>query len=146
MQNITFNKFNKTTLENRFHSLCRNFNNFEDISNEEIEYAKEIAQKLKNQYSKFPKDLIYYKNLDHLCSNYYNYPNKDIMPLILIFSIDPDLYIYKVYESFSKIKDIKKRMNFIFGFNDEKIIKYEKEYIKKFLNIDNYDFTKKLEP
>ena len=33
MQNITFNKFNKTTLENRFHSLCRNFNNFEDISN-----------------------------------------------------------------------------------------------------------------
>lgn len=135
----------KISLKNQFHSLCRNFNNFDNINNDDIEYAKEIASEIKDKYSNYSKDSIYYKYLEHISTNYYNCDNKDIMPLILIMAIDPKLYIYKIHESLSKTKDIKRRIKFIFGFDDDTIIKYEKEYIKKFLNLDDFNFTKKLE-
>ena len=136
----------KISLKNQFHSLCRNFNNFDNINDDDMEYAKEIANEIKDKYSNYSKDSIYYKYLEHILINYYNCDNKDIMPLILIMAIDPSLYIYKIYEDFSNFKDIKKRMKFIFGFDDYTIIKYEKEYIKKFLNLDDFNFIKKLEP
>ena len=53
--------------------------------------------------------------------------------------------IYKIYEECSKMKDIKLRMKFIYGFDDTEIIKFEKAYILKFLDIDDFSFIKRLE-
>ena len=40
----------KYTIKNRFYSLCRNFDNFNNITNDDIEYAKDIANSIKDKY------------------------------------------------------------------------------------------------
>ena len=88
---------------------------------------------------------IYFKYLSYILENFYNIENKDMLPLILIMTVDPSFNIYKIYEECSKMKDIKLRMKFIYGFDDTEIIKFEKAYILKFLDIDDFSFIKRLE-
>lgn len=131
--------------KNQFYSICRNFNNFEDITNEEIECAIEIADSIRNKYDNYSRESIYFKYLHYISENYHDYQNKDMLPLILIKTVDPSLNIYKIYENCSRIKDIKLRMKLLYGFDDIDIIKFEKAYISKFLDINDFSFTKRLE-
>ena len=120
-------------------------NKFENISNDDIECAKEIAENIKNKYINSPKDLLYYRYLSSISDNFYKIENKDMLPLVLIMTIDPSMNIYKIYEKYSRFNEIKSVMRFVYGFDDLKIIKFEKAYIQKFLDMDDFDFVKRLE-
>lgn len=135
----------KYKIRNHFYSLCRNFNNFDNVTNDDIEYAKEIANSIKGRYDNYSRESIYFKYIAYIVENFYNVKNKDILPLILIMLVDPSFNIYKIYEKSSKMKDIKTKMKLIYGFVDTEIIKFEKAYILKFLNMDDFSFIKKLE-
>lgn len=135
----------KYKVRNHFYSLCKNFDNFNEITNDDIETARQIANSIKGKYDDYSRESIYFKYIEYIVKNFYNISNRDMLPLILIMLIDPSLYIYKIYEKSSKIKNIRAKMNFIYGFDDTEIIKFEKAYILKFLNMDDFSFTKKLE-
>lgn len=135
----------------QFYSLIRNVKYLNDINTDKLNIYIENFKKNKNEYI----DLLHHKtNYDgYYASTLYSLSrlivkkeiNHEEAIYILINVIDEDLNIYKSYEFNGTIKQIKEEIIETLGFFDEKLINLEKMYINKFKNIDEFDFSKKLE-
>lgn len=144
-QNMKNYKNYKIKIRRTFFSLMRNFNNFNDINSNDIKNADDYAERIKDHFKNKSIDFILFQYMNYICSKLHNHENKDLLVLILIRTFDPKLELFKIYQLESTIKRIKMKSLITLGFFEPELIKYEKAYIKKFYDMDDYDFTKKLE-
>lgn len=136
----------KAKVRKAFISLMRNFNNFNNINNDDIVGADEYAKMIKEYYAGKSISYILFKYMEYIYKKLYNYENKDFLILLLIRTFDKELELYRIYQLECTEKRIKMNSLATLGFYEKELIKYEKAYIKKFLDMDEFDFTKKLEP
>ncbi len=145
MKKFVMDSKTRMQIKRRFCSFCRNFESFDNldqINNNINAYIEE----LKKRYINDNNGTYYYRLLKELTDNIIkkNYSIDEIL-YILVNSIDPELKIYRIYESNCKIDQIKKEVLSEFSFYDEDLPKLEKLYINKYCDSDKFDFTKKLE-
>ena len=126
----------KEKTKNKFCYLNKNFNGFNDITDEKRNELIKEAEILKEKYM---------KQNDLLCPNYYkvlNQINEDIILkkkykpneaiIVLIETIDSKLKLIKIFMSSKTDFEIETKSTKMFGFYDSNLIDYEIEYAKKF--------------
>ncbi len=124
------------------------FQRFAGINEEKRKEITEFAHKKsiifkKNSLNKYDFYFHILRFLNHK-TNYNKIfdMNSDESIIFLIEAVDPELKFLEIYEWESNLKNIKIFLINTFGFYDENLFIFEKEYAKKF-NKDIVSFTKK---
>lgn len=144
---------NKSRLESIIKRANDNIKNFDNITEEKIEFLKQKSFELSERFNKEKLGYDYiYRLISYLFVSkveWKRYLSSNEKVILLILTIDPTFKMYKIYESECKIENIKERIIEEFGSYIYEIMIIEKKYIKKFDDIDKYIFNfediKKLE-
>lgn len=141
----TFNPIQYTSIHGRFYSRKKECNNFRNITKEQIEEIKKAAEERKQIHGNIQPTELYYRTLAYLTSIniHMKYKTYDEKLLFLIFTIDPEFKISKlylesplitVYESKTLIEPDKEE-------NEEEYIEYhnkKESHNNALKNIKNY--------
>lgn len=144
---------NKSRLESIIKRANDNIKNFDNITEEKIEFLKQKSFELSERFNKEKLGYDYiYRLISYLFVSkveWKRYLSSNEKVILLILTIDPTFKMYSIYESECKIENIKERIIEEFGSYIYEIMIIEKKYIKKFDDIDKYIFNfediKKLE-
>jgi hypothetical protein len=129
-------------------SLSR-VNNFNNLTLDDKAIISERANSLKEiyNYENYGSDyiyrLIYYIFVTN--TQWKNTQSIEWKVALFIESLDPEFKMYSIYENNGNYKKIEEEIVNEFGIYRKKLLLLEKEYIKRFNNINNYNFNKKLE-
>ncbi len=124
----------------KFFTREREFNNFTTLTEGDLFQIKsdvtDFVARLKSYYeTPYWQSTLYEKVLEFINhqkrNSYYNTFDKKV--IFLIFALDPDLLMYKIYLSTgNNDKEYNKKLSVI-GINDNKILKYEEMFFNRFL-------------
>jgi hypothetical protein len=116
----------------------KNFNSFnlKNIGDKKILELKSIAPYLLNEEAITSNKFVnYIKSMKKLIKeNKYKKYTDNEKYLLFMFSVDPTLEVLKIYGECDKVDQTKLKMGAFLGVYDSKLIKIEKEFIKKFLS------------
>ena len=124
----------------KFFTREREFNNFTTLTEGDLFQIKsdvtDFVARIKSYYkTPYWQSTLYEKVLEFINhqkrNSYYNTFDKKV--IFLIFALDPDLLMYKIYLSTgNNDKEYNKKLSVI-GINDNKILKYEEMFFNRFL-------------